>query len=499
MPPPTRAEIVADVTSPTFDVEVWTGAAWASVASHVIRASARLEAGGGEASGVAMGPAVSPEATVELAAAGWVQATDRTPVRIAFGFAASDKMLRFGGIVTSRGRGATSGQWQMRGWDAHIEAQEVRSPLFRRRPIATETTATSVEDTASSAYAGGLINYILWQCGGRPWEQAASYLSAVFYYRSTTALIGPEHTWIPGDNPWQVARRLCRAAGGQLYQDGEGTVCYVDPITLATGAITFTFTDEVLTQAQRAAQGKAGYQDIRVEIDSTVAITGVTAAYVSRLVQGAQTVYEDKIPRQIAAGAPLVVTCDAQLPLYALGGASIDAAVIRTATKASASQVTVSASLHSAQRVLVTITNTLSDPVMIDAVRVTGRPVSAGEEGSASAITSGARVVTAEDSPYLQSERHAAMLCRMLLDAGAAGGILYRLTGCGYDPDLAVGAIVGLTSADLSLTALRCRVVRVETADGAWMDVTLAPLGSLPTRDSVHIIGAISSTRDLAY
>jgi len=225
----------------------------------------------------------------------------------------------------------------------------------------------------------------------------------------------------------------------------------------------------------------------------------VTAAYVSRLVQGAQTVYEDKIPRQIAAGGVLVVTCDTQLPLYALGGASIDAAVIRTATKATTSQVTVSATLHSAQRVLVTITNTLSDPVMIDALRITGRPVSAGEEGSASAITSGARVVTAEDSPYTQSERHAAMLCRMLLDAGAAGGTLYRITGCGYDPDLAVGAIVGLTSSDIGISSLRCRVVRVETADGAWMDVTLAVLGSLPTRDSVHIIGAISSTRDLAY
>jgi len=31
------------------------------------------------------------------------------------------------------------------------------------------------------------------------------------------------------------------------------------------------------------------------------------------------------------------------------------------------------------------------------------------------------------------------------------------------------------------------------------MDVTLAPLSSLPTRDSVHIIGAIAGTLDLAY
>lgn len=499
MASPTRAEIVADVTSPTFDVEVWTGIAWQSVSSHVISATARIEATGGESSGVAMGPAVSPEAEVELWAAGWVQAGDRTPVRISFGFAASDKLVRFGGIVMGRGRGATSGRWQLRGWDAHIEAQEVRSPLLRRRPIATETTATSAEDTSLSTYAGGLINYILWASGGRPYEQAGTYTTALFYYSCTTALIGPDHTWIAGDNPWEAARRHCRAAGGQLYQDGAGTIRYVDPITLATGTPVFTFTDEVLTQAERAAQGKAGYADITVDIDSSVAVTGVTAAYVSRLVQGEQTVYEDTIPRMVAGGASLVVTCDTQLPLYALAGASIDAAVIRSAAQATPAQVTVSAVLHSAQRVLVTITNTLSQPVMVDAVRVQGRPVSAGEEGSASAIVSSARIVTAEDSAVIQSERHAAMLCQMILDAASAGGVLYQLTGCGYDPDRLVGEIVGLTSADLGLSALRCRIVAIDADGGAWMEATLAPLGSLPTRDSVHLVGSISGTKDLAY
>lgn len=496
--PPTRGQIVADVTLPTFDVEVWTGAAWLSVKEHVTAASASIDAQGGASGAAAMGPNVTPEATVELAAAGWLQASDRTPVRISFGFGTSATVVRFGGIVTGRSRGPRYGRWELRGWDAHIEGQEVRSLLYRRRPIATQTTISSVEDLSLSTNRTGLINIALWMCGGRPWEQRLSYPSALFFYRCTTALIGPEYTWTPGDSPWEVIRRLCRAAGGQIYQDGEGTICYVDPITLATGTPLFTFTDEALSQEQRAAQGKAGYEDIQLEIDSLASITGASCAFVSRRVQGEQTIYEDATPRQIAAGAVLTLNCDTQLPLYSLGAATCDAVVIRTATQATTSQVAVAATLGSAQRVTVTITNTLAEPVMVDALRIAGRPVSAGEEGSASYSTGTGRVVSIEDSAYVQSERHAAQLCRMVYEAEANGGQIYILSGCSYDPDRFVGEVIGLTSSELGVAALRCRIVRIE-ADGIWMSVTLAPLGSLPTRDSVHLIGAVSGTKELAY
>lgn len=502
MAAPTRAQIVADVTSPTFAVEAYSGSAWVDVSSYVVTCTARLEASGGEPSGIAMGPEVRPEATIELLAAGWVAAGNNTPVRIAFGFATSDKVQRFGGIVTRRRRGAASGTWECRGWDAHIEGQEIRSPLlvyFRRRPIATRTSLTSVDDPTSGVYRGGLINYILWQSGGRPAEQSASYPSATFYYRCSTALIAPEYTWIAGDNPWEVLRRLCRGAGGQIYQDGDGVVTYVDPITLASGTPAFTFTDEVLTAGERATQGKAGYEDIEAEYDAERAVTGVTCAYTSRMVQGEQVVYEDSVPRQIAAGDTITVVCDTQLPLYSVRGAAVDAAIVRTAVAAT-SLITVGVTGSTAQRVTVALTNTASEAVMVDRLRVTGRPVSAGEPGSASYIASAGRVVTIEDSPYVQSERHAAMLCRMLYDAEAAGGVVYRLSGCAYDPDRAVGEVVGLTSSDLGLSAERCRIVRIDTDGGAWMEVELAPLGSLPTLDSVWRLGYITSdTKALAY
>jgi hypothetical protein len=52
---------------------------------------------------------------------------------------------------------------------------------------------------------------------------------------------------------------------------------------------------------------------------------------------------------------------------------------------------------------------------------------------------------------------------------------------------------------DRGLSAERCRIVRIDTDGGEWMTVALAPLGSLPTMSSVHVIGSVTGTKDLAY
>ena len=90
------------------------------------------------------------------------------------------------------------------------------------------------------------------------------------------------------------------------------------------------------------------------------------------------------------------------------------------------------------------------------------------------------------------------MLVRMIFDGEAQAALSYRLLGVPYDPDRLVGEIVALTCADLSLSALRCRLVKID-ANGGWMDLDLAPLGGLPTLDTVHIVGSIGGTRDMAY
>lgn len=508
MTAPTPSQFRADVTSPTFTVEVYSGSAWVDISTYVVSCAPVLEATGGEPSGVAMGPAVLPGCEIALMASSAAQyqtligyEAGRPRVRARFGFGASSRLTRFTGLLMEAAGSALARarRWSCRGWDAHIEAQEVRSPLYRRRPIFTATTISSVEDPTSGVYAAGLGNYILWSCGGRPYEQAATYPSALFYYSATNALISPEYTWCPGDSPWAVLRRLCQAAGGQLYQDTDGVIRYVDPITLATGTPAFTFTDAALTAAERVSQGAEHYGDISDRRDGGQAVTGVVVNFVSRVVQGEQVVYEDQTPRQIAPSSAITVAVDTQLPLWRVAGVERDAAFHRSAVEATTAQVTAAYTFASAQRLTVTLTNTTAEPVLVYALRVRGRPLAAGEEGSAEYIASGDRVITAEDNPYVQSERHAAMLARMLYDGAQAAGLIYSLTDVPYDPERYVGEVVALTSADYGLSALRCRIVRIDVEGGAFMSVDLAPLGGLPTRDDVHLVGSVSGTKALGY
>jgi len=501
MAAPTRAEIVADATLPTYTVEWWNGSAWVAFdAAHVISLSPSLQATGGEPMGTAMGPSVQPSASVDLAAASWALVTDRTPVRISYGFASSDKLPRFAGPVVRRSRGPDSGTLELGGWDRHIAPQPVRSPLFYRRVVATATTVASLEDTSSSVYAGGMINYVLWECGGRPYEQAGSYPGAVFYYSCTQALIAPEWDWCPGGDLWAFLIDQCRIGGGQIYQDGDGVVRYVDPITLASGTPAFTFSDEVLTAAQRVSQAKSPYADFSVDISGDAAVTGVSCTYVDRRIGGSQVAYEDTNPHPVEVGATLSHIADVITPLYSVQGVEADVVITRMARKAVAgTDYTISYTFTSAQRVTVTIVNLNANKLQVDAIRVRGRPLVANEDGSASYIVTDTNVIAVDDSPYVQTYHHAMMLCRMLYDAGQAGGTRYTLTGCRYDPDRYVGEVVGLTSSHLGLTALRCRVVEIQSGAGDFMDVQLVPLAGLPTSSDVHLVGSISGTKALAY
>lgn len=510
MSDPTRAQISADVTLPTYQVELYLSGSWTDVSSDVLDISHRLETSN-DVSGIAFGTVVSPRATVECHSAGLTRSWELTPIRISYGFSSSNKVRRFAGVITGRSRDAAGCTWECRGWDALIEGVEVRSPMFRRRPIATATSLTSIEDPTNGAYAAGIVNYILWQCGGRPYDQAASYPSALWYYACSHAVIRPEWTWIAGENPWQALQRFVRAAGGQLYQDNYGTMRYVDPLTLASGSATFTFTDAIQTAAQRAANNTAGYGSLSDRAEVERSVTGVTCTYVTRIVQGVQLVYEDTQARRLGPAAAsdesLAVDLDTQLPLYSVDRVERDAATVRTATPATTGEVTISITSQSSQRVSVLLTNDLTVPVQIDGLRVIGRPIAAGEEGTASYVPGGGslnqgRVLPLEDSPWVQSARHARQLCRMAYDYYATAGTTITLTDVAYDPDRYVGELVALTNSAWNLSAVTHRIVALRPDGGAFMDVDLTPINGLPTISSVFVVGTSysgSDSRELSY
>jgi hypothetical protein len=506
MAPPTRAETSADVTQPIYSAELYLGGVWTDITGDVAAAQHTVETSG-DVSGIAFGTIVSPRATVEFNADGLTRSWELTPIRLAYGFAASDTVARFTGVITGCSWDGAGGSWECRGWDALIEGAEVRSPLFRRRPIATATTVSSIEDPAGGGYAAGIVNYILWSCGGRPYEQAATYPAALWYYACAHAAIAPEFTWIAGENPWQALQRFVRAVGGQLYQDDAGTIRYVDPLTMVTGAATFTFTDAAQTAAQRESNDTAGYGRPTRRASVEKSVTGVTCAYVSRLVQGVQVVYEDTQPRRVEPGATLTHHCDTTLPLLSVDRAERDAAVIRTAYAPTTSEVTVGVVSSSAQRVTVQIENTLTEPVQLDGIRVWGRPVSAGEEGTAAYTPGGGalnqdRTLALEDNPWIQSERHARQLCRMAYDFHATAGEAVTLPDVAYDPDRFVGEIDAFTYADWSYVAVVHRTVAIRGEGGSFMEVDITPINGLLTIDEVWVIGTAYSgadTRELSY
>ena len=527
MTAPTRTQITADVTLPTYQVEVYVSGSWYDVSAYVTNVDIDIRTTG-DASGLSFGSAVTPTASVQLMDVGTVLIDDTpnrlidtdgmqlldsaiwhpwelTPIRISFGFSTSTLLPRFSGVITARSRnGAIDVTWECRGWDAIIESTTIRSPAFIGRMIATKTTPTQSDDPSTiSTYTGGIINYILWQCGGRPYEQAASYPSATFYYSCANSLIAPAYSWIAGEGSWEALLRFVRAAGGQMYQDSLGVMRYTDPFSMNTGSSTHHFTDEVLTAAQRASGNKTGYQAISSRASTEQALSAVNASYVTRVLQGSQQVYEDTIPRYLAVGASVVIDLDLQLPIAALSFVGVDTIEIQSATFVAHNRSTVS---WSAQRVTIIVTNTHTRPIQIERIYVIAQPIAVEEEGTASYSATGTlqsnRTLTLEDSPWVQDRRHAEQLCRMAWDLYSNVGEVITISGCAYDPDRTLGELVSLTCADWDLNSVLHRIVGIRPYNGSWMDVDLCAVGNLPTIDDVWVIGTTygpTATRRISY
>jgi hypothetical protein len=524
MSDPTRTQISADVTSPTTQVEIRLGGAWIDVSSSVTSVSIDVQSSNG-VSGLAFGSTVEPRATVAFTAdQALLQLTDGTniltdgtntlitvqtnaidyawaltPIRIKHGFSTSAQLTRFSGVITERSRDSSGGTWGCQGWSAVIASTDIRSPLITNRPIATKTESGGNDDPTDPGYTGGIVNYTLWKCGGRPYEQAGSYPNAVFYYSCDTALIAPAFSWIASENAWEALQRLVRAAGGQLYQDSLGVIRYKNPVSLVSGTASVTFSDAVLTAAQRVSNSVVPYQDISERASIQESLSAVGCQFVTRRIAGVQVIYEDTEPRYLAAvgqaNSAVTLNLDTQYPIASVSQVEIDAVVIRTAT-APGTGVAVVLNSSSAQRVTVTISNIgITEPIQIEAIRVVGNPVEPGEEGSASYAQSVAglasdRTLQIEDNPWVQSRRHAEQLCQMVWDFYSGTGAIRTLAGVPYDPDRNVGELVNLTCSLWNITAQPHIIVGIRPENGAWMSVDLTPvLALLPTVSETYVVG----------
>lgn len=380
--------------------------------------------------------------------------------------------------------------------DLGRRTRHLYSPAFYKRPAATKTSASSIEDPANGAYAGGLINWILWQAGGRPNEQAGTYTAADFYYSCDQAIAAPDWSWVAGEDGYEEARRLARACGGQIYQAADGVVTYRSPLNMV-GTPIYTFSDVVGT----ATDSLGVYGDISEEEASGQVAGTIIVQYTPRQARPMQLVVDDTTPRLIEAGGVLVITLEPKWPLMSLQLTSgqLDASAL-TITWFDGTTVFQGGGGYThtvdvaAQQVTLTITNTSSTkPMSVWHIQLNGEPIVAGEVGTVT-VGSGQPTVTLEDNIFVQSTAHANLLAAMALAFYGTARRVRPIMGVPYDPRRTLGETVGLTSSDLSLTAAPHIIIRRRDEAGEMAEYGLVDAAGLPVASDFYIVGTTSYT-----
>jgi hypothetical protein len=479
----------------SYLLERYTSGSWVTIAAgSVLSVSGSWAVSGNEQNAVAFGDDTDADLRAELLLSEWALLPHLNPIRYTTTIDA-DTTRTFTGVVSERSRDLDKMSLSASGMKALIAATKSYSPAFARRPVATKTTATSVEDPADGAYAGGLINYGLWQAGGRPYEQAATYTAAPFYYSCDHAVLAPDWSWLAGEDTWQECCRLAKDSGGQMYQDASGVVRYKR--VLGYGGVS---TSDTLTESD--------YLTVeQTEDPGVVYATKVTCQYVPRRRLGTQEIADDTTPHHVEDGETVTIVIEPQNPIASLEVASAGqlASTALVIAQLDGSLVAQGASGYThtldvaAARITIDITNASGAPFMVWRVKLRGDPIVAGEAGS---VSSGSGTVerVLEQTPYIQSRTAAQRLADMTLAFYASVRPTVRASGCVHKPSRAVGGAVNLTVGNWSMSASKHVILEISHSEtGAQQDLTLAYVEDLPSVASFFVVGTTYSGSDTKY
>lgn len=484
----------------TYRAQYKTSGSWVDFPG-VLSVETSLETSGGGGP-LTFGAATLPRATIDCTAAapssGWRRAPVRVWHTVAIDGGSPVEELVFSGLLLRRRPGPSRG-WSFTAgsWDQRIARARVRTPLRYYRPLATRTTATSVEDPESGAYRGGILNEIFWKAGGRPSDQTITYPSAEFYYSCDGTSVAPEWSWVDGENPWNEALTLAESAGGQIYVDAGGVVRYVNPLRLAEavgGA-------PVIADRSGVATGAILYDgEIEVDEDTEAAFNAATCSYKRRALQPRQEIYKARDPFAVEASADVTRELAMQWPILwrdLTTGAAIYTVRV-TACRYDGAPVTptITVTGESAQLLELTITNPLAEPILIAEIAVDGRPVSVLQEGQARYVGAKFDANNAEDverrlpeSIYVQSQPAAARRARMAVELEGPPRPLYGLRNLPYTPGVAVGGYARLYNLALGLSDLPVRIVsRVIRESGRSMDLKVVDVSGIRTLAELWVV-----------
>jgi hypothetical protein len=471
-------------------VEWNLGAGWVDITQHAISCRAELDISGNRANALAFGDSTTSKATVELSDALAASNWKRKAIRITFKVNGVERVFQY--LMVGRRRARAKLTFRCEDFTELLRKTKVYSPLFILRPVATKTTAASQEDPDAGGYVAGAMNFLFWRSGGRPLEQNGNVTyqnEAKFWYSCDHAILAPAYSWVAGENGYDEAIRLCQASGGMLYQTTDGTIRYRQPYAIADATPTFVFDESV-------------YGDVEEEEETDQLATQVNCAYVPRDARPMQDIVDDSTVRIIAAGESKAITIDPQWPLRNLEISAVSPHLLPEALVVAALDGRVMAQTlsggyshtlsWSAQRVVITITDTAGVPIAVWRVKLRGEPITAGEGGSVQVGTAalGEPILTLADSPLIQNEDHARRLCQMVLQFYSAPRPMRKAKDCAYMPERTLGETVNFTRARWSETNRKHVVVGIHVdKSGRRADYDLIPVDDLPVTSDFYQVG----------
>lgn len=478
----------------TYTVSYKLGGVW-TAATKILRISGSMTASTNADNPLAFGDGAGVSCSIDVMRDALPSPWYHTPVKVDMavstdGGAAVGNTI-FNGVITSRESDGPITTLTCADYSTLVRAQKLYSPMFLRRPAATATGAATVENPDDASYAGGIINYILWQAGGRPYQQSATYPDADFYYLCDQAPFAPPYAWLAGDDAWQEAQKLCQASGGQLYQDARGVMRYVQPLAFSQPVTSLTLNESV-------------YGKLRETITTAQSAGRVTVPYTPRMVQSMQFVIEDETPRLLKPGETIYFDLEPKWPVVQWGAFNAYATTFTGGVVPydHTSGVTWGYAF-AAQKCQVQMTNhRTNESIVVNRIEVKGRPLVAGEAATVT-VGSGDPEIVKTDNEYIQDEAYARRFATMTLAFYGTARAVYTADGCPFEATRMIGDVVPLSSTDYGLSSVPCLITSADHDDtGGTKSYQLVPVADLPTLNNTFIWGhnyASADSRALGY
>lgn len=509
---PTRLQIEATTTLPKYKVEVFDEdySIWITIDEDDVVNIEGVVQTGSEQNGLAFGTSVSVEGNIILSKttimpgasfSGINRAAEdkywrRKKIKVSYGFSTSSYVTHFVGIIKDIQVDRYNVTYNLGAIDLYLNNVKIYTPVYHRRLIATATTIASQENPDLGGYYAGLMNELFWRAGGRPYAQKnLNYFESdadwKFWYECDSSISTPDWSWIGGENLIDELYTLARAAGGQIYQTSEGVLKYVQPLRLALSSTGYTFDG-------------SDYAEYNKTYPNEVEVGTIKATVTPRALGPEQEVYSDQTAVLIQASSSKTVEYEPTLPVYQYATNPLEVKACKMNGISTA--VTVVSGEYYGTRVKVTYVNALTEPIIIQSIKITGRPVIAQEDRQLSYGTAQPER-TLENNTYIQSYGSGMRLVRLVYDFYSAVLPQVTLSNMYFDPDRFVGEIVYIDSDD-HLKYSGGVFVRDNTAEyrimsirhylaGSRMDITLTAVDNIPTQDDVFIIGTTYSNSDI--